>query len=78
MTLGADLKEVFFPVANTAHKCSYFKIFVSVKIRSLYESLFLKFWKLESFSEARLSLEYTNQFFFGIFYFQIVAYFTGL
>ena len=68
MTLGADLKEVFFPVANTAHKCSYFKIFVSVRFSSLYERIFLKFWKLESFSEAQLSLEYTNQFFFGIFY----------
>ena len=56
-----------FPVANAAHKCSYFKTFVSVRIRSLYESLFLKLGKLEFFSEARLSLEYTNQFFFGIF-----------
>ena len=39
-------------LANTAHKCSYFKTFVSVRIRSLYESLFLKFWKLESFIEV--------------------------
>ena len=48
-------------LVNTAHKCSYFKISVSVRIRTLYDSLSLKFWKLESFSEARLSLEYTNQ-----------------
>ena len=33
----------------TAHKCSYFKISVNVRILRLYKSLSLTFWKLVVF-----------------------------
>ena len=47
MTLGADQKDTL--VGYTAHKYSYFKISVNVRILRLYEILSLKLWKLVIF-----------------------------
>ena len=49
-TFGADLKKDFF---------LFISFYLSFRILPLCKGLSLKFWKLESFSEARLSMENT-------------------